>query len=107
MKRRGENLNPPDVYSGIESGPASAYSHLGKKPQIPTETIVKDLVDLLKAMPLSDAQVEALFLAISNRRPHRVCDKCKRLKPTVGGEWAIHPSLDLSMPRTFICWECK
>jgi hypothetical protein len=106
-KRRGWEANPPEVYAGIP-GPASAYSHLGKKAeqQIPQEQVVKDLIDLLKRMPLSEAQVEEIYITISNRANHRVCAKCNRLKVVFGGKWEIHPSLDLTMPKTFICKEC-
>lgn len=105
-KRSGWGDNPPEVYSGLD-GPASAYANLGKKVdrQIPKDIIVKDLVDLLRAMPLSDTQVEELFLAISNRVRHKVCDKCMKLKPVVGGKWEA--KLDLSKPKSFTCKECK
>jgi len=106
-KRGGWGDNPSELYAGIE-GPASAYKNLGKQAekQIPKDIIVKDIADLLKSMPLSDAQVEELYTVISNRARHKVCDKCKRLKITIGGKWEIHHSLDLSKPKTFVCKEC-
>jgi hypothetical protein len=108
-KRSGWGVNPPELYAGIEpSGPASAYSQLGKKAekQIPTEIVVKDLVDLLKAMPLSEDQVEELYLAIAGRAIHKVCSKCHKMQIIFGGKWTIHPSLDLSKPKSFTCRGC-
>lgn len=106
-KRSGWGVNPPELYAGIE-GPASAYKNLGKKAekQVPQEQVVKDLIDLLKAMPLSEAQVEELYVVISNRATHKICGKCNRLRVTFGGKWEIHHSLDLSKPKTFVCKEC-
>lgn len=106
-KKRNFDANPPAVYAGIE-GPASAYSNLGKKVdrQIRKDVVLKDLIDLLRAMPLSDDEVEQLYLVIYNRAHHRICQKCQKLRIVIGGKWEIHPSLDLSKPKSFICKEC-
>lgn len=106
-KKRDFDANPPEVYAGIE-GPASAYSHFGKMvdKQIRKDLVVKDLIDLLKAMPLTEGEVEQLYLVISNRAKWRICSKCQKLRVTIGGKFEIHPSLDLSKPKSFICKEC-
>jgi hypothetical protein len=93
----------------IGEGPASAYSHLGKKEvdQIPQAQIIDDFIELLQAMPLTDEQVERLYKTICGRARHRVCARCKKLRITIDGNWEIHPSLDITKPKTFICKECK
>lgn len=106
-KKRDFNANPPEVYAGIE-GPASAYKSFGKTVdrQIRKDIVVKDLIDLLKAMPLNDDEVEQLYLVISNRAKWRICQKCQKHRVIIGGKLEIHPSLDLSKPKSFICKEC-
>ena len=107
-KKRNFDVNPPEVYAGLGPGPGSAYSHLGKKvdQQIQKSVVVKDLIDLLQRMPLTDSEVEQLYLVIHNRAHHRICQKCGKLRITIGGKWEIHPSLDLSKPKAFICKDC-
>jgi hypothetical protein len=52
-----------------DDGPASIYSPLGTKiKQIPHEIIVRDIISLVKLMPLTKKQMEELFDAIQERR---------------------------------------
>ncbi len=51
-----------------DEGPASAYSPLGTKvKQIPHDVIVRDIISLVKLMPLTKKQMEELFDAIQAR----------------------------------------
>lgn len=68
--------------------------------------LVDDLCALIARLPMNTEQVKKLYVAITNRMDSRVCFRCARSKPTLGGGY-VYPENDMSKPTRFVCKECN
>lgn len=73
---------------------------------ISKETFAEKAAELIRGNSWSEVEIRMLYEAIISKMRSKMCFKCAKLKPEMGGALTF-PDGDMSKPKRFVCGDCK